>query len=129
MTRLDTILERMKQVTRVEILKDFRRDSCIGSTRVVIRVLKHFGYEAVPFPCVAFIYNKGYTEAILRGEQPPENKLLRNAWLDARKAWSIGLGINNEGGESEGEDSKVGHVVAVLPKQKLMVDAMTRIAY
>jgi hypothetical protein len=118
MSRLETILTRLGEVARQEIRKDFREDSCIGSTRVVSRVLKHFGYVVKPFPCIAAVYNKPYADALMAGRTPPDEPAARERWLDLLGAWSVGVGA-----KGPGQENAVGHLVAVLPEHLRMVDA------
>lgn len=117
-TPFDKVVDGIKAIARQEILKDFRLDSCIGSTRTVIRVLKHFGYEAQPFPCRAFIYNPAFVKAIERGERPPEDTIARSQWMDNMGAWSVGVGF-----QPDDAVKYVGHLAAVLPERKLLIDA------
>jgi hypothetical protein len=103
---------------RAEILKEFRLDSCIGSTRVVCKVLDHFGYRAVPFGAKVHVYNPVMTKAMARGIKFPDSGSPElHRMLDLIGGWSVGLG------ETPVDADPVGHLVALLPKEKLIVDA------
>jgi hypothetical protein len=114
--RLDIILEEFQKVARAEILKDFKQDSCIGSTRVAIRVLDYFDFHATPFPCIATVFNSKMVDCVERGELP-EGQVPRE-WFEKTGSWSVGLGIAKDGNEDP-----VGHLVAVMPNQRILVDA------
>lgn len=113
------MLDGIEKVARREILRDFRQDSCIGSTRVVIRVLRHFGYKAEPLPVKLYVFNEAYARLLEAGKMPPEDEKERQEWLDTHKAWSVGVGFL-----ADGRPDKIrGHVVALLRREKLIVDA------
>ncbi len=114
----DTILDVLKRCARAEILKDFRPDSCIASTRIVIRVLGHFGFDAVPFPCVVYIFNKVFVDAVEGGHPIPQGPEELRAFLTRFKgAWSIGLGAR------EPTVDTVGHIAVIARGHSLLIDA------
>lgn len=110
---LELVLRTIRDHARQEVLKHFRIDSCIASTLSVIRVLDHFGYRAEPLAVRTMIFNSRFVNAINAGERPENFKDWKVKW----NAWSIGLGVPKQG------EACVGHLVAVLPKQRLLVDA------
>jgi hypothetical protein len=115
----EEIVAGVQQFTRDEVLKSFREDSCIASTRVVIRVLRHFDILALPFPCALLVYNAQFKRAVLAGDLPPTDGTMFAKWCDTREAWSVGVGLK----PNEEHKGYVGHLVAVLPKQKVLIDA------
>jgi len=118
--QVQKVIEGIKTVTRREILRDFRTDSCIATTRAVIRILKHFGITAYPLPVRVLIYNPGFVDALLRGDNPPlDEGPLFHAWCDRNKAWSVGVGVPVPGKV----DGYEGHLIAALPEQKIFIDA------
>ncbi len=85
------VLGALAPIVRPEILQDFRRDSCIGSTKVLIEVLKHFGISAEPMPVQAYVYNPHFLAALERGDHPPQEPAELTSWFETRKAWAIGV--------------------------------------
>lgn len=121
--KLEDILGRLQEVARAVIRRDFRADSCIGSTRTVTRVLEHFGISAKPLPVQVYIYNKSYVDAVERGDWPPTfDQVMFRHWCDRNGAWAIGVGVWDEAeGLKPGQYG--GHLVAFLPKHHLLIDA------
>lgn len=114
--KLTRVLELFKTVARKEILKDFREDSCIASTRTTIRVLAHYGYKSAPLPVECIVYNPDWVDCVLAGFHPPlhsEEDLKR--WCAKHNAWSLGIGIDKH--------TTIGHLIATLPRYGLIVDA------
>ena len=58
--KLQRILNGIERVARTEILRDYRPDSCIASSRIVLRVLQHYGYNAEPLTVRAMVFNPAY---------------------------------------------------------------------
>lgn len=114
--KLTQVLNLFKMVARKEILKDFREDSCIASTRITIRVLKHYGYKSVPLPVECIVYNPEWVDCILAGFHPPlHNEEDLKRWCDRYSAWSLGIGIEHK--------TTIGHLIAALPNYGIIVDA------
>jgi hypothetical protein len=111
-SKLKSVLDAFKVMARQEILKHFREDSCIASTKITIRVLEHFGYEAYPQPVDTAIFNPTFVRLVKAGYHPPQDPDALAKWCEVTGAWSVGIG----GGE-------VGHLVAILPKYTLLVDS------
>jgi hypothetical protein len=94
------IVNALLKVGREEILKRYRPDSCIASTKIAIDVLSYFAIEAKPMVVRMLAYNALAWEAVSRQEQPD--------W-DAG-AWSLGLGFPGDPPDPTKWD---GHLVAV----------------
>lgn len=114
---LRPLLETIAKTARAEILKDFRADSCIASTRTVIRVLHHFGYNAVPCPVQLMVFNQKFIEAVNKSGWPSMQGDDFIRWCDETGAWSVGVGTKIPG------ETVVGHLVAVLEKKRFLIDA------
>lgn len=114
--RLGKILDLYKTVARREILKYFREDSCIASTRITIRVLNHYGYKVEPLPVECEIYNPKWVDCVMSGFHPPiQNELDLKNWCERHGAWSVGIGIEQK--------NTIGHLIAILPRYNIIVDA------
>ncbi len=114
---LPQVLAGICSVTRKEILRDFRADSCISTTRAVTRVLRHFGFEAIPLSVRVIVYNPIMVEAILTGTSKNSDDPDFHEWCKRTGAWSVGVGIPN------GKPGLEGHLIAALPQQKVFIDA------
>jgi hypothetical protein len=114
--KLTQVLNLYKNVARREILKDFREDSCIASTRITIRVLNHFGYKAEPLPVECIVYNPEWVNCVIAGFHPPvHSEADLKSWCERHGAWSLGIGIDKK--------TTVGHLITILPRYGLIVDA------
>lgn len=99
------------------ILSSFRKDSCIASTAISIKVLHHFGIKAFPVPVHMDVFNRMYVKMIEEvGIGTDLSKEEQLAWVE-KGAWSVGV-----------EDDSVGHVVACTKKVliDLSIDQATR---
>jgi hypothetical protein len=124
MSYIQRVVDTIEKVAREEIRKDFRADSCIASTRVVIRVLKHFGIEAQPFPVKLMVFNAAFVRQLELGNRPPQGETQLAAWCEKYGAWSVGVGFNpSDPTAGAGDPGYVGHLIAVLPTYWLAVDA------
>lgn len=115
--KLQVILKVIARVGRIAILQDFRKDSCIASTRVMTRVLDHYGFHAEPKHVKVIIFNKVMLEYWNKGQVPNRETQEFRDFCDSTGAWSVGLGYEQPG------QKPVGHVVAVLPEEMIMIDA------
>lgn len=115
------ILSKLAEVARPEILKDFRADSCIASTHIVIRVLKHFKLLYEPSVVRVHIYNPEFVRQVQAGNLPPKNGSI-HAWCEQTGAWSIGLGMA-EGDRELAHGKWPGHLVALGVASRTLVDA------
>lgn len=68
---LDELLDFLAETGRKEILKSYRKDSCIASTRIGVEFLRAFGYSARPVPVKQTILNGPMKETIDRKLDEP----------------------------------------------------------
>lgn len=121
-TTQQSLLEAVTHVvlndTRCEIGKHFKADSCIATTRVVVNVFQHFGFEAGPLHVEATVWNPAWVDAIGRGEEPPyqSGEDVLNRWMDERGAWSVST-------VGASKDEPVRHLVAYVPALPGLIDA------
>lgn len=115
---LEQVLDGIRAVLRTEILKGFTMDSCIGTTRAVIRVLRHFGYDAEPLPVAAYVYNAVMTKHIEDGTFVPSKDPRFNAWCDETGAWGVSVGA-----PTKDPNDWAGHLVAIVKDRSLLIDA------
>ena len=80
-----TVIQHLVALARPIILTQYDPDSCIGSTRIGIDVLAHFGIEAHPEPTRAFVANKHLLRRLQRegGKFTPPFR---------GNEWSVGVG-------------------------------------
>lgn len=110
------ILDVVKTHARAEILKSFRTDSCIATTRLICRLFRHYGIACEPLPVRAHIYNKSFQDNVRDNPWAMSPEAFRD-WCERTGAWSVGLGVPNSG------EDIVGHYIAYLPDKKLLIDA------
>jgi hypothetical protein len=115
---LEQVLSGIQAVTRKEMVSDFVENSCIASTRVVVNVLKHYGYDALPFPCQVYVYNKTFKEHLEAGKKLFQGDALIE-WCKLTGAWSVGIGVY----DPEKHFRETGHLVALIPGHNILVDA------
>lgn len=60
MCKIKKYLKALTKTGRQEILKEFRADSCIASTRCCQDVLAHFGILSEPLSVEVAIYNPAF---------------------------------------------------------------------
>lgn len=114
---LEAVVAGIKLATRNEMLKDFRPDCCIATTQAVNRVLRHFGYFAHPLPVRVMVFNPTYVEAFRDGTAKTQDDSGWREWMDSVGAWSVGVGF------PDGSPGFAGHLISVLPKHGLFIDA------
>lgn len=90
------VMEALLAVAREEILKDFRRDSCIASTRVAVEVLRHFGVRAYPLAVTAMVFNASFA-AHLGSDLIPREAAETRRWTEEDGSWSVGIGFGRGG--------------------------------
>jgi hypothetical protein len=120
MIDFNTVLKGIEQVARQEILRDFRTDSCIASTRAVMRVLEEFGYDSQPLSVRVSIFNATFTKHLEAGTARFRGDLNFRRWLEESGAHSVGLGFAEPGKDN---GVYVGHLVAAVPQRQLFIDA------
>lgn len=100
----------LAQFGRAEILKWFKPDSCIASTKVAVKVLSHFKIPVRPKCFSVEIMNPKYRELFDQQHCHP-TKENGDAWL-AQGAWEIAI-------DGHTPDSS-GHVVAIVADKFLL---------
>lgn len=109
------ILHRLLIYGRPEILKEFRADSCIGSTAIGLDVLTYFGILAEPLPVKLSIFNAPYVKRIESGSEWPNRETLVR-WGEEDGSYSVGIGF----GVNE-PNKWAGHLV-LLVENKWLAD-------
>ncbi len=69
--RLFRVLLGIYAFTAAEVHKYYGLDSCIGATKVVLIVLKHFGFRAKPQSVQLIVRNSAFNKAVISGDTPP----------------------------------------------------------
>src|ERR1700736_1674315 len=94
------VLAGITRVARTEIRKEFSIDSCIGSTRIIIKVLKRYGIKAIGLAVRTAVFNDNDGGAVLGVSDwgPPAN---RGLW----------------------KGTCAGHAIAVIPDKSILIDA------
>jgi hypothetical protein len=100
--RQDRICKLLCKYGRPEILKWFKVDSCVASTKVVIKVLNHFKIGARPQACLFEVMNPKFVELFDAKSGYPQSREESQAWL-AQGAYSVA--IDNTG---------LSHIVAIV---------------
>lgn len=108
------VVDVLLAVAREEILKDFRRDSCIASTRVATEVLRHFGVRAYPLAVTAMVFNAPFA-ARLRIDLFPRDAAETRHWAEEDGTWSVGIGFGRGG-----PGSWTRHLVAIAERRWLV---------
>lgn len=109
------ILHRLLVCGRPEILKEFRADSCIGSTAIGLDVLTHFGVLAEPLPVKLSIFNAPYVKRIENGSDWPNREILVR-WGEEDGSYSVGIGFG-----AQEKNKWAGHLV-LLVENKWLAD-------
>lgn len=99
------IIDLLVKIARPKILKHFRTDSCIASTRIAIDVLAHYHIAAAPRPCRVFVstpklWERISTDTFEKPFRPGE--------------WSIGIGYPGAPLPPGHERGFLGHMVALI---------------
>jgi hypothetical protein len=111
-TGRDVLLQATADAARAAVLRRYRPDSCIATTRVVIEALRYFGVTARPWAVDLQIYNAA-AWAARAGDVPAAD------WPD--DAWTIGIAPAGYAASGATDQNNVGHVVAVTAGR--LVDA------
>lgn len=104
------IVAGLAHIGRPEILKRFKPDSCIASTRVGIEVLKRFGITAEAIPVKVMVYNEPLWKRMTAGS-------FDGTFND--EDWSVGIGMGYDP-RRRPEDGFNGHLV--IKTEGLLVD-------
>jgi len=116
--KFEDTVRRYAKVARQEILRDFRSDSCIASTRITIRVMREFGIAAEPVSVNYIVGNPEWARRIIDQQEPWPARESLFKWCETTGAWSVGVG-NGEEREAAGRDI----LIAYLPKHRFLIDA------
>jgi hypothetical protein len=134
------ILGTFQKVAGDTIRAGFSDGGCVAATRITIGVLKNYGIEAVPLSVKLMVVNAAFRAAVESGDVPPSTSAAIDAWSKRTGAWSLGIGVPEDGDESRERERAstietsvgmirtterrwVGHLVAHLPVQNMLVDA------
>lgn len=106
---IEEILERYAEIARGEILKEFGIESCIGSTRITVEVMKKLKVPVKPLVTKLYATNIVMAKLIEEHGYPDPETLDR--WVEEHGAHSIGLGYGPPTPDDPGWD---GHLVAFV---------------
>lgn len=106
--RQEKVCHLLAEYGRAEILKWFKPDSCIASTKVAMKVLSHFKIPARPKCFTLEIMNPVYRELFDKHGHPQKEQA--EEWL-AQGAWEVIISDHN---------GEIGHVVAIADEQFLI---------
>ena len=96
---LEVVLAGITRVARIEIRKEFLIDSCIGSTRIIIKVLKRYGITGIGLAVRTAVFSD--TGGALLGVSDWGPPAKRGLW----------------------RGTCAGHAVAVIPDKNILIDA------
>lgn len=115
--REDRICELLCEVARPLILKEFRVNSCVASSRVGKRVLDHYEIPSKPIAVKIDVFNSQYCSLLQeRGDFPSTEE----GWIEWRDLGAWNVGIDNE---------DLGHIVLIVRGNTLLdlsMDQMSR---
>jgi len=101
---------------RRTILKQFRSDSCIASTRVGQALMEMIRRESFPLSVTLSVFNRAM---MIRAEQEgglPQTQAITRQWSEECGAWSVGVGFPVPGA---GNDRWPGHLVLIVQRKWL----------
>lgn len=115
-TARDVLLQAVADAARAAVLRRFRPDSCIATTRVVIETLRYFGVPARPWAVNMIMFNAAAWPLAVA-------KVPATDWPE--DAWSVGFAAAGFAKDGTADPDNVGHVVALAatPAGRRMVDA------
>lgn len=87
------VVKQLAELGRPEILKKWRPDSCIASTRIALLVLREFGIRARPLPVEVLVFNDAYHRRVEREGRMPEGHAEVERWWEEDRAWGLGIGM------------------------------------
>lgn len=88
--RAANVIEAIRLYARPEILKDYTRESCIGGTRIVFDVLRHYKLKPRAIPVYVRIFNAALLKHVRNGEVPTTEDV--QGWSGLDGSWSVGIG-------------------------------------
>lgn len=112
------VVDGLLAYARPEILRYFAADSCIASTRIALDVLGYFGIHAKAVPVSVTVFNEDARAIYERdGIEEVARAVHAARHQDTGGPWTLGIGV-----DLPGKPPGPGHVVAVLPRQRLLLD-------
>lgn len=108
----DQLIDVLAPIVRQRMLKHFRPDCCIATTKILREILEYYGFKSQPMAVSVHIYNARLIELMDAGPLP-ENEEEKMALFERTGAWGIGIG---QSGSQDGC-----HVV--LQSQGFLLDA------
>ena len=88
---LTELLEAMSPILRPCMLQSFTPTCCIGTCRILIEVLAHYGFSARAVPTTVFVYNAAMMRLLDTGVEIPEDREDRLALFNQTGAWGVGI--------------------------------------
>lgn len=118
MTAMEKLIEGILQYARPEILKYYRVDSCIVSTRICLNILEHHGFKCFALPCQVNIVNAPYRDFLMKKGRWPKGEETKEIFEEKNGyAVGVGHGYTKQGPKDDikesGSDKWPGHLVAI----------------
>ena len=107
----DDLLDGLDRYVPRLVAQRFGADCCIPATRVLVKVLEHFGITAEPIAVTCEVMNKTFRDALEQDAIPQKPEEYRE-WSDKTGAVCIKLGATGTGNTW----NEAGHLVALVPK-------------
>jgi hypothetical protein len=111
------IIEAIRLYARPEILKWYRPDSCIASSRVVFDLLRHYGMKPLAMACHVRVLNAALLKRIEKEGRHPKDEAEIRKWSRGDGSWNIGIGGTGQARPHRWD----GHLV-VLAYRQVMID-------
>lgn len=123
-TKVETIITRLGDRLRDEVLRRYRSNCCIATARVASRVLERFNVEARVIPVSLAVFNHRFVEACERAGAPPLDDPVKFAeWCAKTGAYSVGAAPADQmpflGPGAKGFN---GHVIVYVPRTETLID-------
>lgn len=112
------VIEAIRLFARPEILKHYRVDSCIASTRVIFDLLKRYELKPRAVACHARVLNPQLVKRINETGRYPQTNEEIVRWSEEDGSWNVGIGGTGERREGRWD----GHLVA-LAFGRVLIDA------
>jgi hypothetical protein len=124
-----TLITTLIEVGRPELLKRFRPDSCVESTRLVVEFLRSHGVRVSPLRVQVGVFNDAIVKRLEVTPNPGPGELARWERLDG--SWSVGIGATSDAmARAKAADASLvvsasggwsGHLVALI-EGRIVVD-------
>lgn len=111
------IIEAIRLYARPEILKWYRPDSCIASSRVVFDLLRGYGMKPLAVACGVRVMNAALVKRIAKEGRHPRDDAEIRKWSRGDGSWNVGVGDTGV----ERKHRWDGHLV-VLAYRQVMID-------